>query len=89
MTKFLILGDPTYFLEGEFPKDIEDQIVWSDDSYMEIVECHHEDFKDNLVIIHTIGGIDYYEFLRTKDGKLHYVSDYLTKENIIRGFEKR
>lgn len=89
MTKFLIICESTAFLEGEIrDDDVADKIVWRDDPYMSIVECHHSDIEDNMVSIETTDG-DEYQFLRDVDGDLHYILDYMSKQDVVNGFERR
>ena len=85
--KFICLVDPTYWLEGTIDDPaVVDQIYWGDDSTMECLTFAHSDMKDNLVTIDTSEGE--HEFARTIDGKLYYISDWISKSNAIDLFEQ-
>lgn len=86
--KFLCLVDPTYFLEGEFTDAEAAQIEWHDDSRMEVLTLAHEKMEDNLVTLHTDIEGDEFEFVRDIEGKLWYVSDFWTKNQVIKAFEQ-
>lgn len=87
--KFICLVDPVWFLEGMVPTvELCEQMVWSgDDSTMECLTFPHEDMKDNLVTIRMDDGEDY-EFARTIDGRLYYISDWISKSNAIALYEQ-
>ena len=93
--KFVCLVNPTYHYEGCAPTiEIAEQIHWSDDAFMEVLTFPFPDMKDNLVEIEMS---DQYgnayptekvEFARTIDGRLYYVSDWYSKQDIINKFEQ-
>ena len=86
--KFLILTDGCSYLEGEFTKELSEQINWSgDEPSMYVIECHHPVFNDNVVDIADYTGRCHYSFVRDVKGDLHYYLNALSKQNIINMFE--
>jgi hypothetical protein len=81
--KFLILAASSYFLEGEVPDDIWDQMRKSDDDCLRVIECHHEKFSDNVIDV--CDGD--YELVCDVDGRLYYFHDVMTRMDIIKEFE--
>jgi hypothetical protein len=86
--KFLILVDDHYYLEGEFTKEISEQINWIDNEpTMYTIECHHPVFNDNVVEIPDYTGRCHYSFVRDIKGDLHYYVTALSRQDIIKMFE--
>lgn len=86
--KFVCMVDPTYFLEHEFDDiNVVDQIVWTDDAFMQVLTFPFPEMSDNLVTLRTEGG-DEYEFARTINGRLYYLSDWMDKTTLINMFEQ-
>lgn len=87
--KFLCLIDPNYFHEDCFTQEENEQISWNDDSFMTVLTLAHEKFSDNLVTLTNADDPnDDYEYVRTIDGRLYYISDWWDKNEVIRRFEQ-
>ena len=87
--KFLVcLGDSDWIAD-EIDPQYHPQIEWCDDPNIEVIECHHENFMDNLVEIPMDGyGPEYFhELLKDVNGKLYVWTDYKTRAQLINEME--
>jgi len=88
--KFLVLiplcGDE-YVMDHLGPTEqdaIRDNLFQSHDNQMRVIECKHENLKDNLV---TVDGEFEIDLLCDVNGALYYCEDILSKTDIINMFE--
>lgn len=95
MSKFIIITDCVetlyYDLEDHHSPEVMRQIVnHADEPRHVVVDLPHPNFDDNVVVL--MGGgreMDApYEFVRDRDGALHYFVDYISRDMAIAAFEE-
>jgi hypothetical protein len=91
-TKFLVLvsGDADLARDHCRFSPEYSRIRDNDCAYLRVVECKHEDFKDNLVRIKDDDDNDddcLMDFVEDVNGNLYYFDDYWTKTDVINAFE--
>lgn len=86
-TKFLILESCTdWYDSDQFTHQEMEQIQYCSDPYMMVIECHHPNFRDNVVILTDKDGNEF-EFVKTTQGNLHAFDDFKTKMDLVKAFE--
>lgn len=86
-TKFLILESCNdYYDSDQFSQSELEQIQYCSDPYMMVIECHHPNFRDNVVTLIDKDG-DEHEFVKTTQNKLHSFDNWMTKEQLVKEFE--
>ena len=70
-------------------EDLEHQMTYNEDTYLRVVTCPFESWKDNMIkLVNKNDKEDTYSVMRDINGRLWAIDDVMSRMDIINAFEQ-